>query len=447
MNPTQESGNHSGLKPGSGFRNICQQQWYGVEINEANSSPDVTRIASDMTLHKSLPIHSLIKGCLLRDNGLVNYYLKSDDWTKKEDGSASNLDGTDGQVMMEWPDFWYQVHQVYPAISSKWQIKISQFPISGWTKIPKHYVSAFEAAIKRSTTTMASVINTTTNYRGGNNTAAWDAAANTLLGMPASNITRTNVRIYSRNRGMGWNQYGYSDHKWMWWFFVIEYATLNSQKTVNANLDGNGYHQGGLGSGVTTAVSGTWNTFNGYNPYIPCGASDTLANGSGEITYTKVDFGGAGVNVDFKVPRYRGHENPFGHIWKVCDGINVEVQSVAGGNKTNTYVADNVADWNDNNYTNYVNHGEQTRANGYQKFVLLGTKADFVPSDTTGDSTHYYCDYYYTSIPGSGTILRMLMVGGTAYDGAIAGFVYSGVSDAPSSASTRFGFRLCFKAA
>ena len=89
--------------PGNGGSSPADYYWYGVEWNVTNASPTVTRIASDMTLHATLPVQSAMKGCLLLDNGTVNYYLKADDWTKKADGSASNLDGTDGQVMVEIP--------------------------------------------------------------------------------------------------------------------------------------------------------------------------------------------------------------------------------------------------------------------------------------------------------------------------------------------------------
>ena len=425
---------------------LTNEQWYGIEIDESNSSPDVTRIASNMSLHATLPVHSRLKGCVLNDDGTVNYYLDPADWSKKADGTASVLDGVDGQVMVEWPDFYYKVESNYPS-AGKHQIKISLHNLSGFTKVEKHYVSAYETAIKRSTSTLASVQNMSTGYRGGNNTAGWDAGDNSLLGMPVTNFNRTNGRTYARNRGAGWNLYGYNDHTWLFWFFAIEYATLNSQKAVNAALTAEGYKQGGLGNGVSTAISVEWNTFNSYNPFILCGASDSLASGTGEVSVVKTNFGGAGVDRTFTVPRYRGHENPFGHIWKQCDGVNVEVQAVAAGDKTNTYVADNPDDWNDVNYTNYVNYGEQARANGYQKKALLGATANFVPADTTGSSATYYCDYYYTSIPGSGVNLRMLLVGGEASAGAGAGFVYSCAAYAPSYAHAYFGSRLCFKAA
>jgi len=45
-------------------------------------------------------IHGRMKGCLLLDTGNVNYYLNPTDWTQKEDGSASDLTGADGMVMV-----------------------------------------------------------------------------------------------------------------------------------------------------------------------------------------------------------------------------------------------------------------------------------------------------------------------------------------------------------
>jgi len=428
-------------------------QWYGVQIDESNSSPDLVRIGSDMNqhnntyLHAVLPVHSKLKACLLNNDGTINYYLDPTDWSKKEDGTASNLDGTDGQVMIEWPDFYYKVEMNTPS-AGKHQIKISCSALAGFTKYPKHYVSAYQAAMDRINSKLSSVKNTTTQYRGGNNTSAWDAAANSLLGKPATNINRTNFRTYARNRGTGWNQYGYNDHKWLFWLFAIQYATLNSQKAVNATKTAQGYFQGGLGKGVSTANSTEWNNFCGYNPFIPCGASDSLGNGSGEVNYTVTDFGGAGINRTFTVPRFLGHENPFGHIWMILDGININIQAADSGGESQVWVADNPADWNDVNYTGYTNRGLMHRAAGYMNKALLGAGAEFVPSEAgiSGSGTGtYYCDYFYTSIPASGTSLRMLMVGGNANNGPFDGFVFSYSFNAPSNANAQFGSRLRFE--
>lgn len=428
-------------------------QWYGIEINEANTSPDVTRIASTMDevngkrIHAELPVHSQIKGCLLLDNGTVNYYLDPTDWSKKADGTASNLTGADGQVMIEWPDFYYKV-DMNGGGAGKHQIKISTGALTGFTKVPKHYVSAYEANIQRSLLKFGSFKNTGTDYRGGNNTAAWDAAANTLLGMPVTNINRTNSRTYARARGAGWNLYGYNDHKWLFWFFAIEYATLNSQKAVNGALTVEGYKQGGLGAGVSTAVTATWNTFNSYNPFVPCGASDSLASGSGEYTFTKVDFGGAGVNVNFAVNRYRGHEMPFGHIWKICDGINIQVLTDGDGGTSKLFSADDPSVWTDADYVGYTDRGNIARVSNWLNKVLMGVGVDILPKTdgcaATGN-TVYYCDYFYTSVTSSS--MRMLLVGGGADVGTYDGLTCSYTNHAPTSARTYIGFRIRFQGA
>lgn len=423
-------------------------KWYGIQLNESNSSPDVTRIAGPGYLHyhATLPVHSQIKACLLNDSGFINYYLNPGDWTKKTDGSPSLLDGSDGQVMMEWPDFYYKIETDTPS-SGQHQIKISLHFIPGFVYVPKHYISAYQAALNRTNNKLSSVKNTTSIYRGGNNTAEWDAAPNSLLGKPATNIDRTNFRTYARNRGNGWNQYGYSDHKWLFWLYAIEYATLNSQKTVNATLTAEGYKQGGLGAGVSNANSTEWNNFNGNNPFVNCGASDSLASGSGQVSVTITNFGGSGVNRSFTVPRYRGHENPFGHIWHTIDGVNIEVQSTAAGGQSKLWIADDPAHWNDSNYNNYVNKGLIQRASGYMSKALMGNDAEFVPNAASGSSSTYYCDYYYTSIPGSGIQLRALFVGGTASYGASGGFVFSYTHYTPSYAFAHVGARLRFMAA
>jgi len=432
---------------GISFQAYWTKRWYGIEIDEANTSPDVTRIqGADATgYHATLPVHALLKACLLNDDGTVNYYLDPMDWSLQADGvTASALDGTDGQVMIEWGDFYYKVEENYPA-AGKHQIKICEGEATGFTLVPKHYVSAYEANIQRSVTKFGSFKNTGTDYRGGNNTDAWDAAANSLLGMPVTNVNRTNGRTYARARGAGWNQYGYNDHKWLFWFFAIEYATLNSQKAVNATLTAQGYKQGGLGSGVSTAVGETWITFNGYNPFIPCGASDSLASGSGEYTYTKVDFGGAGTNVDFAVNRYRGHEMPFGHIFKICDGINIEIQAGDSGGKSNLWASDVPADWQDDNYVNYTNRGEIARTEKYQSVAVIGATAELLPKTAAGSNKTYYCDYFNTSKPFSGVELRMLFVGGDAGTGLKNGCAYSATNFVPDASNTICGFRIRFQ--
>ena len=77
--------------------------YYGIEWDSTVSNPKPTRIGK-MELHQSLPVQSLMRRCLLNDDGAVNYYLHANDSTKRDNGAAANLTGADGQYMVEMPD-------------------------------------------------------------------------------------------------------------------------------------------------------------------------------------------------------------------------------------------------------------------------------------------------------------------------------------------------------
>lgn len=227
---------------------------YGVEWDTEVSSPDVKRIGN-LELHKSLPIQSQLKGCVA-DRGYINYYLDPNDWSKKADGSASVLDGTDGNVMVHIPKFYGKSG----AEGTKRWIKISLVKIDDtWAEIPEMLISAYIVTVDNtdaSSPKTASVVNTTPNFRGGSNRAAADAYLATdpfrsNLGKPRTYLPRNTMRTYANNAGQALLCYEW--YKWiLYWLPVIEYATFNLQQNFITELTSEGYHQGGLGAGVTT---------------------------------------------------------------------------------------------------------------------------------------------------------------------------------------------------
>ena len=409
---------------------------YGVEFDVSVSSPACTRIGST-TLHRTLPVHSKMRGCLLSDNGEVVEYLPDDDWT------SAVRDGSRGQVMVEIPKH----YRKFETIGNKRRVRISEVPLTGYHKVPKMYVSAYQATVQRSTNKLASVVNADADYRGGGNNSAYDGTYRSFLGRPAVNISRTNFRNYARNRKSGsteWNCMTYDMQKALYWLFVVEYATLNSQATYNGELTNEGYHQGGLGAGVTNWSGSNWNDFNGYYPFVPCGHTDSLGNKSGVVSYTASN--GDGITVTSDVPRYRGVENPFGHIWQWTDGINVRINPTVenGGNGlSEVFVCSDPAKFNDSNYNGYSLVGYEARDSGYMKKAIFGEGGEIIPEEVGGGSSTYFCDYHYTSIPTS-TALRGVRFGGDAHDGAYAGFVSALSYYSPSITHSAFGSRLCF---
>lgn len=406
--------------------------WYGIEKDTTVSTPTCIRIGN-MELHRTLPIHSLMRGCLLADDGTVNKYLDPDDWTNEV------LDGSQGQVMVEIP----RHYRKFETEGNIIRVKLSLLSLEGFHEVPKMYVSAYEATVQRSTNKLASVCSTDVDYRGGNNNASYDGTYRSFLGLPATSISLNDFRTKARNRGsVEWNCYIYQAHKALWWLFAVEYANFNSQADFNAALDENGYHQGGLGAGVTTWDI-TWNTFNGYNPIVPCGVTNSLGNHTGTVDYNVIGADGATLKT-FAVPRYRGIENPFGHIWKWTDGCKCIIQSEASGALSKFYVCDDPAKFTASGVGNYDYRGDLPRKEGYVKALILGEDGEIMPLEVGGGSTTYFCDYFYTNIPSSGEAERGVLFGGYASDGVNAGFVFARTYNAPTYASTYIGSRLCF---
>ncbi len=416
---------------------------HGIQFDTTISTPTCTRIGST-SLHKSLPIHNQMKGCLLADDGTVNEYLPSGDW------SAWTRDGSAGQVMIEIPKH----YRKFVTDGTVRQVWLSEYPLAGYDKVNKMYVSAYEASLNRTTTTLASVANSTTDYRGGGNNTAYDDTYRSFLGRPATNISLTNFRTYARKRKSTtteWNCMTYEAQKTIFWLFVTEYATLNSQSAINAELTSEGYKQGGLGNGATTLSSTNWGNFNGYYPFIPCGHTDSLGNGTGEVLYEVYDETN-NVTISTYANRYRGIENPFGHIWQWTDGILVDVRTddydgnYAGMSRV--LVAQDPANFASHltladTYEGYEFRGLQARtSSSYIKEIIFGESGDIIGSVVGGSSSTYFCDHNYTATTTSE--IKGVRFGGSADTGSNAGLACSNTLYAPSSANASYGSRLCF---
>ena len=413
--------------------------YYGVEWDITVSNPKPTRIGK-MELHKELPLQNMMRNCILKNDGSVAYYLHANDSTKQDNGAAADLTGATGQMETELPDMYVR----FETDGNKCRHLQSTEPLPGFHLWRKGYIGSVEATVQRSTTTLASVCNTDADYRGGNNDATRDGTYRTMLGMPATNISLTNFRAYARKRGSTeWNCNLYRLHKMMWWLFAVEYANFNSQADFNAALDENGYHQGGLGAGVTTWDGTSWSNYNGYYPLVPCGVTNSLGNHTGTVDYNVIGSDGSTVKT-FAVPRYRGVENPFGHIWKWTDGCKCIIQSEASGGLSKFYVCDNPANFTSSGTTNYDYRGNLPRSEGYVKALILGEDGEIMPLAVGGGSTTYFCDYFYTNIPTSGESERGVLFGGGANYGARAGFVCALTFNAATFAHATFGSRLCF---
>lgn len=420
---------------------------YGVEWDVTVADPALTRIGNPL-LHKQLPIQSSFRGCVA-EGPIIKYWLNPNDWSLKENGEPSVLDGTDGTVKVNTIKFYGKSG----SKSNKRWVKISTVKIDDtWVEIPELLIDAYRCTVDTTTSSTpkaVSVVNTTAQFRGGGNRADRDTylesdAFRTDLGKPRTNTTRANMRTYATNAGSELLCYEY--YKWIfYWCWVIEYATFNSQAAYNAELTSEGYHQGGLGDGVTTWDGTNWNNYNGYYPLTPCGYGNDIGNFTGikdlVIPDTTVSDSITVATKTFKMPRWRGFDNPFGDIWTNLEGIVIKRN--AANEDSNVYTTIDPEE-----FTNEIGSksvaGIEVAKDGHIKAFDLGRTGEIIPSEVGGSTTTYMCDYHWCN--SGNTALRTLLVGGSAYYGANSGLggfnSYNGVGHAHADVGFRTIIRL-----
>lgn len=386
---------------------------------EWNATADTYITASSGALPS---IHGNMKRCVVNANGTVNYYLKSDDSTKKADGTAANLTGADGNVMVEIPKFWYKYTR--DGANNIWEI--ADGPASGFAvhpaffkagvEVSHRYVGAYDACYRDATDGV---------YKSGLNlddmTANLDLVNDKLSSVsgvyPLVGVTRAECRSLAAANGSGWHQLDFALWSAIQLLYLVEYGNFNSQNRLGAGNTNGSY----LGSSANQNDS----------PHTVAGASNAKGNASTDGTQPS-----AGAKPGTAYMSYRGIENLFGNIWSWVDGINVNIGAAGKVHYTNNHT--NFADDTATNYTEIAS--AYPTGSGYIKDILSGVGFGFLGSSNSGgSSTTFLTDYHYAAA----SLARVVIAGGGASIGAMAGafYVYSG--DAAGSAYREVGARLC----
>lgn len=401
------------------------EDWYGVSWSETSSNPDCIRIGN-MDMHRSLPIQSMMKPFAFQTQPLYKdqFVPMKENFSEAMYGHVNN--GEAGQVastvnvMIKIPEFWY-VDDYTPGTKTH-NLKICPHAKPGWYHHKEAYVSAYEAFNfdnKGRLISMRSVV-------------------------PTVNFNRTNGRTWARANGFDgeakWNLYTYEEHRAICHLFLVEYATRNSQKAVNTELTPEGFRQGGLGSGCTTGTA----TINGAQTwsFIPTGSSDSLGSGSGEVTVTiqQTDQSGSNTStITRKCNRYRGIENPFGHIWKHTDDI---ISKYEAPYRTwyKSVKPDQFATNKNNSYKPLCSVDNVNT--GYKTEIKATPACDFFSMSVSGGSeTTYWCDYNWDN---TDTSEHCLLIGGRSGDGGWAGLFVLTSRDFVGNSAADIGSRLTY---
>ncbi len=399
------------------------EDWYGVSWSETSSNPDCTRIGN-MDMHRSLPIQSMMKPFAFncgqphfKDQYVpVRENFTSSQYSHNVNDSLSQATN-DVNIMIKIPEFWYT--DDYNFNTKTHNLKICQHAKSGWNHHKEAYVSAYELY----------------NLNG--------RAISKRENIPTVNFTRANGRTWARANGFDgeakWNLYTYEEHRAICHLFLVEYATRNSQKAVNTTLTAEGFRQGGLGSGCTTETA----TINGATTYsfIPTGSSDSLGSGSGEVTVTIQQTDSSGHNtstITRKCNRYRGIENPFGHIWKHMDDI---ISIYEGGWRTyyKSIKPDQFATNKNNSYKPLTSAAVVT---SYKTEIRVTPTCDFfAEACTNGSGTTYWCDYNWDN---TDTSEHCLLIGGDSVGDDTAGLFNLDSNNGVGHSNANVGSRLTY---
>ena len=433
-----------------------------------------------------------MKRCVLNANGTVNYYLDPTNSTLKADGvTPSVLNGSDGNVMVEIPAFYYKYNRT--GALNTWSIRTT--PYSGFTLHPAftkagvdvthRYVSAYDACLKfsRSITAVADAgggditvttsvqhplyagdsvtISGTTSYNGtytvvtrASNTTFTVTATfvATETGTASGYVSGKNLDDMTANiqTGSGGDSLASVSGR-----YPLVGITRPEGRLLGRNA-GTGWHQFDFalwsalqmlylteyGTFASQAELGAGNTNGSYiasssnqndSPHTIAGASNTAFGNAS----TDGSQASAGAKPGTAYMSYRGVENIFGNCWNWTDGINVN-QGTAG----HVWYTNDYEDFADNTTTNYTQIATALpTGSGFIKDILSSVGFGFLSSSNSGaSSTSFLTDQHVASA----SLARVVVSGGDASNGANAGFFCVRSAGDASNSSRSVGARLCF---
>lgn len=433
--------------------NVCSPEnfldtiTYGVRWTKQGilESPKLERIGN-LDMHKKLPIQNLFRGCVAKQDQ-IQYYLDANDWSKKEDGTPSVLDGTDGTVRVHTPKFYLKSWTYYDDATQLdvREVRISQVKVDNtWTEIPSCVIDAYCPSLNINDDVFkAESVNVRnsdklTSFIGGAYNDWWDTENEEInfekvftntderltdYGKSLTGVTRAQAREFAQNAGS--ELLSYFIYKALYWCMVIEYATFDLMLPINTTKTSEGFTQGGIGMGLrngnTTITeddeygeengSGIFNysTYSdGYGRYgsrTPNGWADSLGNSTdSKVLFAEGETVGTGENPliqDVSVFKWRGFENFCGdqYIWLdgFLSGTGYEEDKLF---PAALYITEK-SDALDDTFSNkeIIIPAVYTDGNGTISDYNLGDKADMIGNSEEAENYHLgMCDDQYLSV-------------------------------------------------
>ena len=385
----------------------------------------------------AFPMFGGRRRCNVAVDGTINAYYGDADYVE---------DGTNGQVMVYQPCFWYKV---VPLITERntnglgYHIRkanyyVSSRPKVGFKRHPLFYdaqgnavdyvlMSAYEGSMYdvSESAYVNDSVDTSVSYGTGDLLCSV-AGKKPISGKLTGIGSKTKFETMANNLGSGWHLNTIKAENANQLLMMIELGTLNTQTAIGRGVvDQSGSSNASSLTGSTASLGNATGM-----------ASSTIAESAGTET-TNTTNGKLSVS-------YRGVENPWGNIWKHTNGINLWGDGTMGGGQV--FICDDFT-YNESKHDgNYQSAGFSiTNGNGYiSAFGYAYEDYDWVlmPSEVTGNSSLPVGDYCYTTSNLNG--YRIARLGGSwAYDDRAGGFYWS-FTDSPGDCNHGIGGRLLY---
>ena len=317
------------------------------------------------------PIYGNIGGWVCdTTTAALKYKLNKTDWSKKMDGSLSNLTGTDGDVMVKIPAFFMRVTR-QPNGKPKFEIDDTIPDIWGSNGKAGFFV---HPAFKMANGQVRPYF-----LWGAYEGYIQDTKLRSVSGVLPT-VSKTKAAFQDAARQGRSIDYGIMAVYEAWavqLLMYVEFGTLNLQEAV-----GRGIVDFTWDEGLTT-----------HTEARKTGLSNSLGDRSGYVENGEFKNGKCAV-------RWRGIENPWGGIWKFLSGIMVTDK---GWHYTNDHSKmDTISSMSlfAKDLSSKVNPGYLTDME-----FPNGLEWTFIPKSTGGSDSTYYCDYFYTHDTGEENIV------------------------------------------
>jgi hypothetical protein len=377
--------------------------------------------------------------CNVLDDGTITAYYGDESYTE---------DGSNGQVMVYQPAFYYKVVPLKLEKNTdsgigyhlrKANYYVSSKPKTGFKLHPAFYdensnainyilFSADEGSMY-DVSTQAYVndgVDTDTAIEAGDLLCSV-AGKKPISGLKKP-LNKVNLETMAQNRGAGWHLETIEATSANQILMMVELGMMNSQT--------------GIGKGVVS-INGNAS----YNCSSLTGSTAELGNSTGQAKETINEIGGIQTTetANGKVSiSYRGIENPWGNIWKHIQGINIWGDGTMCGGQP--YVAKDFAFNASKHSDNYEPVGfTLPNKNGYISALGYGSeKYDWLlmPSEIGGTSALPVGDYFYRAEDLNG--YRIVRLGGGCRSDNTAGVFFWYCADGAGARDQNMGGRLMY---